>query len=261
VAKSSAIAVPQRSEEIQSLAKGFAVIKAFSAERPKLTLAEVSRHTGLTRAGARRVLVTLRSLGYVSSDDRYFRLEARVLELGYSYLASQPWWQRAQQVADLLANKLDEPIAIGVIDHQFVIYIAHARPKRFEAFARSVGTRLPLGTSANGRVLLASLSDEELNSRLNAMKLIKLTGNTITDAAQLKTQILKVRQDGYSLLDQELEVGLRSLAVPIVGRSGQVIAALGMSSSDHRLNRAALLKKYLGVMRSAAKEISNGLPA
>src|SRR3546814_13419104 len=107
--------------------------------------------TGLTRAGARRVLLTLRSLGYVSSDDKYFRLEPRVLELGYSYLASQPWWRVAQTVAERLAEELDTPVAAGVIDHDFVTYLAHARPRRFEAFVRSIGPKLPIGVSAMGR--------------------------------------------------------------------------------------------------------------
>lgn len=248
-----------RNEEIQTLVKGFAVIKAFGAERPKLTLAEVSRETGLTRAGARRVLLTLKSLGYVTSDDKYFRLEPRVLELGYSYLASQPWWRLAQTVADRLANELDAPIAAGVIDHDSVTYLAHARPKRFEAFVRSIGTKLPISVSAMGRVLLAAMPDDQLLEKLQTLHILPLTKSTVLDIETLRVAILDVRRRGYSVIDQELEVGLRSLAVPIKGRDGNTIAAIGMSSSDPKLSLHAFIERYLDAMQNASREISQGL--
>src|SRR5262245_22417432 len=126
----------RRSEQVQSLARGLSVIKAFGADRPHLTLSEVARGTGLTRATARRFLLTLGDLGYVSSDGRYFRLEPRVLELGYAYLASVPWWRPAQRVVDRLAEEIDCPVAAGALDGEAAVYLAHARPKRFEDFAR-----------------------------------------------------------------------------------------------------------------------------
>lgn len=248
-----------RNEEIQTLVKGFAVIKAFGPQTPKMTLAEVARATGLTRAGARRVLLTLRSLGYVSSDDKYFRLEPRVLELGYSYLASQPWWRLAQTVAERLADEMDTPVAAGVIDHDVVTYLAHARPRRFEAFVRSIGTKLPVSVSAMGRVLLAALPDSELEQRLQSIKTMRLTKSTVVDTLKLREAIYEVRELGYSIIDQELEVGLRSLAVPIRGRDGKVIAAIGMSSSDPQLSRDAFVAKYHSAMTAAADEISRGL--
>lgn len=251
----------KRSEEIQTLAKGFAVIKAFSASQPKLTLSEIARATGLTRAGARRILLTLRALGYVTSDERYFRLEPRVLELGYAYLSTQPWWESAQAVVGRVAESLDQPVAVGVMDQDSLTYVAHAQPRRLEAFPRSVGTRIPLGTSAMGRVLLASLADDELDARLKALHLVKLTKATIVDADALRKAVLEVKEDGYALIDQELEVGFRTLAVPIRSRSGRVTAAIGVGSTAVQFDKKTFVEKYLDALQSASAEISARLPA
>jgi IclR family pca regulon transcriptional regulator len=252
---------PPRGEEIQSLVKGFAVLKAFGPETPRLTLTEVARATGLTRAGARRVLLTLKSLDYVTNDDRYFRLQPRVLELGYTYLAAQPWWRVAQTVVERLAEELDNPVAAGVIDTESAIYLAHARPQRFKAFVRSVGTRLPMGTSAMGRVLLAHLPESEQEVRLAKASLVPLTKSTITDLARLRHALSEIRRSGYSLVDQELEVGLRSMALPIIDRGGHVSAAIGISTSDPDLTANSLVKRYLSVLQKAATEISLSFPS
>lgn len=250
-----------RTEEIQSLAKGLAVIRAFGPETPKLTLAEVARATSLTRAGARRVLLTLMAQGYVSIEDRYFRLQPRILELGYSYLASQPWWRPSQKIVERLANELDNPVAAGVVDGDAVTYLVHARPSRFEAFVRSVGTKLPVGISAMGRVILADLPDEALAGRLGGIKLFPLTKATITDHDRLRRAILEARQLGYALIDQELEVGLRSVAVPVRNRTGQVVAAIGVSSSNPGFTATSFVQRFLDPLRDASAEISASLPA
>ncbi|MCW5730341.1 MAG: helix-turn-helix domain-containing protein [Alphaproteobacteria bacterium] len=250
-----------RSEEIQSLAKGLAVIRAFGPETPKLTLAEVARATSLTRAGARRVLLTLIAQGYVSMEDRYFRLQPRILELGYAYLASQPWWRPAQKVVEHLANEFDNPVAAGVVDGDAVTYLAHARPSRFEAFVRSVGTKLPVGISAMGRIILADLPDDALAKRLGEIRLFPLTKATLTDHAHLQQAILEARRRGYALIDQELEVGLRSLAVPIRDRGGRVLAAIGVSSSDPGFTMTSFVQRFLEPLRHASQTISASLPA
>lgn len=250
-----------RDERVQSLARGLGVIKAFGPERPKLTLSEVARETGLTRAAARRFLLTLQALNYVSSDGRYFRLEPRVLELGYAYLGSQPWWRSAQRVVERLAEEIDHPVAAGVIDEYAAVYLAHARPHRFAAFNRSVGTRVPVGSSAMGRVLLANLAEDEREARIARIELRPLTSSTVTDRRRLRAALSEVRRLGYALIDQELEVGLLSLAVPIKDRAGGVPAAIGMSASDPRLNTDLLVKRFLAPLRRAAAEIAGGLPA
>lgn len=252
---------PERSEEIRSLAKGFAVIKAFGPEHPRLTLTEVARATGLTRAAARRVLLTLRSLDYVASDDRYFRLQPRVLELGYTYLAAQPWWRAAQRVVELMAEKIDNPVAAGVIDSDSAIYLAHARPQRFKAFVRSVGTRLPIGASAMGRVLLAHLPEAQREARLLSLPLVRLTKATIVDRDRLREALDEIRRTGYALVDQELEVGLRSMAVPIADRAGHVVAAIGLSTSDPVRDAGSLIMLHLKTLQDAASEIALSLPA
>lgn len=252
---------PPRSEEIRSLAKGFAVIKAFGPDHPKLTLTEVARATGLTRAGARRVLLTLKSLDYVTGDDRYFRLQPRVLELGYSYLASQPWWRVAQTVVKRMADEIDNPVAAGVIDADSAIYLAHARPQRFEAFVRSVGTRIPIGASAMGRALLAHLPDAEREARLTGLSLVRLTKSTIVDRERLRQVLARILRTGYALVDQELEVGLRSLAVPIADRAGQVVAAIGLSTSDPGEDAKSVLSRYLEPLQAASREIARSLPS
>lgn len=251
----------RRGEEILSLVKGLAVIKAFGPEHPKMMLAEVARATGLTRAGARRVLLTLKSLDYVATDGRYFQLQPRVLELGYTYLAAQPWWRTAQQVVERFADEIDNPVAAGVIDKDSAIYLAHARPQRFKAFVRSVGTRVPIGASAMGRVLLAHLPDAEREARLKELTLVRLTKSTIVDHASLRKTLQQIRRAGYALVDQELEVGLRSLAVPIADRAGHVVAAIGLSTSDPMRDAKALLRKYLDQLQASAREIALSLPA
>lgn len=250
-----------RVEEIRSLAKGFAVIKAFGPEHPRLTLTEVARATGLTRAAARRVLLTLKSLDYVASDERYFRLQPRVLELGYTYLAAQPWWRTAQRIVEILADKIDNPVAAGVIDSDSAIYLAHARPRRFEAFVRSVGTRLPIGASAMGRVLFAHLPEAEREARLKSLPLVRLTKATIVDRTRLRQALDEIRRTGYALVDQELEVGLRSMAVPIADRTGHVVAAIGLSTSDPVRDARSLVLRHLKALQEAASEIALSLPS
>lgn len=250
---------PQRSEEIRSLVKGLAVIKAFGPEHPRLTLTEVARATGLTRAAARRVLLTLKSLDYVAADERYFRLQPRVLELGYTYLAAQPWWRVAQHVVEVMAEKIDNPVAAGVIDSDSAIYLAHARPRRFNAFVRSVGTRLPIGASAMGRVLLAHLPQAEREVRVAGLPLVRLTKATITDRKRLRTALEDIRRTGYALVDQELEMGLRSLAVPITDRGGHVVAAIGLSTSDPVPDAKTLIMRHLRPLQDAAREIALSL--
>ena len=250
-----------RGEEIQSLIKGIAVIKAFGPEHPKRTLTEVARATGLSRAAARRVLLTLKSLDYVANDERYFRLQPRVLELGYTYLASLPWWRVAQDIVERLAEDIDHPVAAGVIDADAAIYLAHARPKRFRAFVRSVGTRVPVGVSAMGRALLANLPQEEREARVKQVPLARLTKSSITDRQQLRKVLEEIRDCGYALVDQELEVGLRSLAVPIADRAGHVVAAIGISTSDPLGSARDVVRNYLGKLKSAAAEIALSIPS
>src|ERR1700677_915310 len=192
-----------QSEYILSLERGFAVVKCFGEENPRRTLAEVARATGLSRGAARRFLLTLQSLGYVENKDRYFSLRPQTLELGYAYLASQPWWRSAQRVADLLAMELGNACAVGVLDGASIVYVAYASAARFSIFNRSIGTRIPAYSTAIGRAILASLSEGDLSAIYTDIELPRLTPFTVRDLPSLKAILSDVKREGYSIVNQE----------------------------------------------------------
>lgn len=214
---------------VRTLDRGLAVIRAFGAERPTLTVAEAASATGISRAAARRLLLTLQRLGYIGTDDgRRFALRPAVLDLGHAYLASLPWWREAQRLVGPLAARLGHPCAVGVLDGAQVVYVAYAAPALVPGMDRSVGTRLPAHATAIGRVLLAGLPLPEASMRL-AAPLARFTPCTETDPARLRVILDEVRRERACLVDQELRLGLRSLGVPIADRAGVVRAALSAS--------------------------------
>lgn len=214
---------------MRTLDRGLAVIRAFGASRPTLTLSEAASATGISRAAARRLLLTLQRLGYVGSEDgRRFALQPAVLDLGHAYLASLPWWREAQRMVGPLAARLGHPCAVGVLDGAEVVYVAYAAPALVPGLDRSVGTRLPAFATAIGRVLLAGLPQAEATTRL-AAPLPRFTPCTETDPARLHAILQAVRGEQACLVDQELRLGLRSLGVPIADRAGVVRAALSAS--------------------------------
>lgn len=218
-------------ERVESLVRGLAVIRSFGAGAPRQTLSTVAAKAGVSRAAARRLLLTLQSLGYVDCDDgRHFSLAPTVLDLGFAYLASQPWWREAQRHIGPLAARLGHPCAIGVLDRLEVVYVAYATPTPVADLDRSVGTRLPAHATAIGRVLLASLDPEEAAAALRARApLDAFSPFTVTDPVRLSRTLEVVRREGACLVDQELRLGLRSIGVPIRGRGGRIRAGLSMS--------------------------------
>ena len=243
-----------------SLERGLAVIKCFGENRPALTLTEVAAAAGLTRAAARRFLLTLQALGYVESERRYFRLRPSTLELGYAYLASQPWWRPAQRVAERLGAELGQACAVGVLDRDSVAYVAYAPAVHLPALTRSIGTRLPAYATAIGRVLLAGLPEAEHAEYLKSLKPLALTPFTVTDRAQLKKLVEQAARLGFSAVDQELEIGLRSIGVPIRDRGGRVVAAISISVRDPRLKTADMERRFLPALKRSAQEITRLLP-
>jgi IclR family pca regulon transcriptional regulator len=215
---------------VRTLDRGLAVIRAFGAQRPELTLSQAASAAGISRAAARRLLLTLQRLGYVQSEDgRRFALGPAVLDLGYAYLSSLPWWREAQRLVTPLAVRLGHPCAVGVLDRAEVVYVAYASPAPVGGLERSIGTRLPAYATAIGRVLLAGLAAEERLARLAALPPARLTPCTETDTARLLDLIEQVGRTGVCLVDQELRLGLRSLGVPITDRTGSVRGALSVS--------------------------------
>jgi IclR family pca regulon transcriptional regulator len=214
---------------VQSLERGLAVIRAFDAGHPELTLSEVARICDLTRAAARRFLLTLADLGYVRTDGRMFSLTPRVLELGYAFLSSLSLPEVAEPHLERLVAQVHESSSVCVLDGDDVVYVARVPTSRIMTVAINVGTRFPAYATSMGRVLLAGLPDDELEAYLDRVKLAHLTARTVGTPAALRTELRKVRAQGYAIVDQELEEGLRSVAAPIRDRVGAVIGAANVS--------------------------------
>ena len=252
---------PRRTDFVQSLDRGLAVIRCFSSERPSLTLSEVAERTGLTRAAARRFLLTLQELGYVGSTGRQFSLRPRVLALGYAYLSSFSVAQIAQPHLEDLAEELHESCSVSVLDGDDIVYVARASANRIMTIALTVGTRLPPYPTSMGRVLLAHLPDAEREALLSRATLRKLTDHTIVDLDRLREVLATVRSQGWAAVDQELEAGVRSIAVPIRDSSGKVVAAINASAHAARVPMRTLEKQFLPRLLGAAGQIDSELAA
>jgi IclR family pca regulon transcriptional regulator len=244
---------------VQSLERGLAVIRAFTAEAPDLTLAEVARSTGLSRAAARRFLLTLVDLQYVRSDGGRYSLTPRVLELGFAYVASLTLPEVAEPHLERLAADTGEFPALSVLDGHDIVCVARVPVLRLMTVAINVGTRLPAYATATGRVLIAALGDEELERYLAEADLRPLAVRTITDPEALRDDVEHVRVQGFSIVDQELERGLRSVAVPIRGRRGQVVAAVNLAVHESRRTLRSLREELLPPLRAAAAAIEADL--
>ena len=249
------------SDFVQSLDRGLAVIRAFGPERERLSLSEVARATGLTRAAARRFLLTLVKLGYVRSDGREFSLRPRVLELGYAYLSGLAMPEIAAPHLEELVAQLRESSSISVLDGHHIVYVARVPTKRIMTVAISVGTRFPAFATSMGRVLLAALSEDELDRYLSEATFEALTARTVTDPGELREIVHEVAKLGYSIVDQELEEGLRAIAAPIRGSGGGVIAAINVSAHASRVSMAAMRTDLLPALLDTARQIEADLKA
>jgi IclR family pca regulon transcriptional regulator len=246
----------RRTDFVQSLDRGLAVIRCFSSERPSLTLSEVAERTGLTRAAARRFLLTLQELGYVGSTGRQFSLRPRVLALGYAYLSSFSVAQIAQPHLEDLAEELHESCSVSVLDGDDIVYVARASANRIMTIALTVGTRLPPYPTSMGRVLLAWLPPAEIDAILGRTSLRKLTEQSVVDPDEI---LATVRAQGWATVDQELEAGVRSVAVPIRDSSGKVVAAINASAHAARVPMRTLEKQFLPRLLDAARQIDTEL--
>ena len=240
---------------VQSLERGLAVIRAFDAEHPELTLSDVARATGLTRAAARRFLLTLCDLGYVRSDGRLFALTARVLELGYAYLSALSLPEVAEPHLEALVAQVRESSSMSVLDGDDIVYVARVPTSRIMRVAINVGTRFPAYATSMGRVQLAGLSDDELTAYLERVDLRRLTAHTLATAAELRGELARIRAQGWALVDQELEEGLRSVAVPIRDRNGAVVAAVNVSAHASRATKDIVRKTLLPPLLETASAI------
>lgn len=251
-----------RSDFVRALAKGLAVIEAFDARTPSMTLSDVARKTALSRGTARRLLLTLTELGYVGSDGKFFTLRPRALNLGFAYLHSQSLWQLGQPHMVELVERVHESCSVAVLDGTDIVYVARVPTAvRIMSINLGIGTRLPAFATSMGRVLLAGLALPDVERLLaQAAPLAKYTAKTVTESAALLREIDTVRRQGWALVDQELETGLRSISAPILDRSGRCIAALNIGTHASRWPIQKLTQEVLPLLKQAAAAISSLQP-
>ena len=246
-------------EFIQSLERGLAVLSVFSATNPSLTLSEAAVLTGLSRATARRILHTFVTLGYVRTDGKNFEPTPKVLDLGYAYLSSLQLGEIALPSMEALSEKVHESVSIGVLDGHEIVYVARVPTTRIMSISLALGSRLPAHCTSLGRVLLAGLPPEEVAAFLLSVELTARTERTITGVDALAERLVETARLGYAIVDEELEDGVRSLAVPIRDRSGRVVAALNVGTQVGRVPMKQLRGEFLPQLLKAAAEISNRL--
>jgi IclR family pca regulon transcriptional regulator len=241
---------------VQSFARGLEVIRSFSAAAPRQTLTEVAGRAGLTRAGARRILLTLQTLGYVESDGKLFSLTPRILDLGFAYLSSMPIWNLAEPVMEALVEQVKESCSAAALDGTDIVYVLRVPTRKIMSIGLGVGSRLPAYCTSMGRMLLSGLPDDEVLRRLRSTKRMPLTRHTIVDVETLLAKVQQARKQGWCLVNQELEEGLVSIAAPITNRSGRMVAALNISGQANRTSAKLMQESMLPPLSEAARAIS-----
>lgn len=246
---------------VQSLVRGLSVIRTFNADRPRQTLAQVAEATGLARATARRFLHTLVTIGYAGTDGTEFWLTPRVLELGYSYMSGLGLPAIAQPRLEELSRRIGESSSLSVLDGPDIVYVNRVPVRRIMTVSITIGTRFPAYTTSMGRVILAGLPQDELDAYLAEVDFKAYTPSTIVEPEQLRAEIARVREQGFAIVDQELEPGLRSLAAPVHSPSGKVVAAVNVSTQTvvHHLDE--LHNSFLPALIDTAELISADLAA
>ncbi len=248
------IEIPDR-DLVAGLEKGLAVIEAFDAAHTKLTIVDVAKMTGLTRAAARRYLLTLVKNGYAAYDGKFFSLLPRVLGLGYAYLSSATLAFRVQPILERISATTHESSSAAVLDGTEVIYIARSSTGRIMTVDLSVGSRLPAYCTALGRSLLAYMQPAQLAEYFRAVKMTALTPKTKHDEVCVRAALGRVRQHGFALVDEELELGLRSIAVPIVNGHGQAEVAVNISVAAARMECSEIIERFLPILMSVRQEL------
>ncbi len=248
-------------EFVQGLERGLAVIRSFSPEAPSLTIAHVADRTGLTRAAARRYLMTLKTLGYVVQDADRFSLTPRLLDLGFAYLSTLDVTSVVQPFMEQVTNALHESCSVSVLDNHDIVYITRRAANRIMSINLAIGSRLPAHATSMGKVLLAYLPPHELEYYFESVVREPLTMHTIVDDQDLRAVLEQVHVNGWAVADEESELGVRSVAAPLVDRTGEVHAAINVSAHATRVSLDQLQRDYLPVLLEAARGISKALGA
>lgn len=239
-----------------SLSRGLSIVRAFEVGATPLSIAEAARITGMSRAAARRCLLTLTVLGYAAPSGQGFELTPAVLSLGHSYLDSNAIARVAQSVLERVSAQVHESSSLAVLDGDEIVYVARAATQRILSISISVGTRLPAVSTSMGRVLIAFSRPATIAAFLSRVRFTRYTPKTIVDMSTLKAELARIKRQGFSLVDQELELGLRSLAVPVLRADGTPIAAINVGAHVGRLDAPALKRDVLPVLIEAAKELA-----
>jgi IclR family pca regulon transcriptional regulator len=239
-----------------SLARGLIVIQAFTQQNPQMTISQLSVRTGLSRAAVRRCLYTLTKLGFAGAEDgSRYSLRPRMLTLSHTYTASNTLSTAAQPILERMSAAHRESFSVATLDGDDIVYIARTTVSRVMAVDLHIGSRLPAYCTSMGRVLLAYLPTEQLELYLSRVNLIPHTTRTITTVDRLRLALRNVRRNGFAIVDQELEVGLRSLAVPVYAPSGRVVATINLSGNAPRLSIIEMQTRFLTPLRNAANEL------
>lgn len=250
----------KKTDFIQSLEKGLNVITAFDHENVAMTLTQVAKKLDLTRANARRILLTLEHLGYVSSaDGKLFSLTPKVLCLGYSYMSSLSYRELAQPYMEALATEVNESCSLSVLDGKEIVYVARVQTKRIMTIALGIGTRLPVHAASMGKALLSGLEEGTLQGLLKEINFEAFTSHTITNAQDFKKSLAEVKQRGWAMADQELEIGVRSVACPVRDKNGKILAALNISGHASRVTKEEMIERFVPALQQTVAKIEEAL--
>ena len=244
---------------VGSLAKGLKVLAAFNADADQMTVADVARVTDMTRAGARRLLLTLHALGYVKSNGKTYSLTPKVLELGFSYLSSQSWLSIASPMLEQLRDELDESVSVTVLEHTEVVYVARFQVDRVMTMSMDIGARKPAFCTAMGRVLLGVLPENQATAILAASDIRQYTDQTVTDIAAIMQSIRQAQSDGFALINRELENSLVAISVPLKNYHGETLAAVNVCGHPSSLSIEDLQSRCLHALQNTSRRISQML--
>ena len=244
---------------VNSLARGLEVLRTFNRTGRKMTLSQVALETGNTRAGARRILLTLIHEGYAVADGKLFDLTPQVLELGHSVLSSKGVWEIAKPFIDNLSTETQESVSAAILDKFDVVYVSGAQYHRVISVGISVGARFPAHCTANGRVLLAAQPDDQWSDMLSRIKLTKMTNKTVVDKKEFGKILKRVRDQGWSFVNQELEIGLMSIAAPVKTSSGTLVGAINIGVPTLRISPEKMVSNVLPKLLKTTTDISKAL--
>lgn len=255
--ESQEFAPTNRNEFVRSLATGLKVLECFTPEEPRLTLTDVARRAAVTRATARRMLLTLVKLGYANATDRHFELTPRVLALGYGYWSGKSWNELLQPSLSALSEKLGQSCSAAVLVGDGVLYVSRVHTRNIMRIELGIGTKLPAFATSMGRVLLADLPREEMIGRISEFDRPRFTKYTQTDPQQLRETLERVKRDGYALVDQELEYGLRSMAVPVRAKDGRAVMSVNTSMNPSEERPENAIARALPHLQQCAESIEH----